>query len=874
MPVSFNFGFTPVSKRNPIGQNIAAYADAIKTIDSKYTKAIETQSAIDAAIGQLPLNEAEDAYRTKLRDEVIGAIESTSDPIAKFEIATKMAGSMMSRPDLIGRIRAQAKYDNFVKQTQARKDLTEDDKAWAIATNPYQYTDKLDSTGRVVGGSSPEYATGPVGQIDFNKILATAKQLVFQETQGGTEIVWHDAAGNPITDAKDFDKISGVMYTKNNTRQGINGDKLKDIIESAIDNEPGARARIDQDWKVANWKYSQMTSEEQAANLPSELFADNGKKYTKQEWYNNRFNRPISAMSGMNYSTTIKIDENYNKWLETKNMLSAYGGNGQTSYGNDVTATTLSVPTTIDSSEVINKALGSSVNTVTEFEKTFPELRKDAAWKAARASNDFNAMADIISKNDNIMNGEYGNQIRPLLRELRSDASIVNSVLANSKERADILMVNAAFQTGSELPANEVGQKITNLYNRIVGNNSHKLRYEFKNVEEANDFKRRLNTNSTTKEIDGKIVLEFPTNDPINYRGLKLYHDFEYDDRGIFRSSTDIISLDENGNKIKSLFDKETIKSDNGLYSSYTYGIPQTYSPYKTYCNELNKVTSSATNKLDELRTGQIVVETKTSPIPLVMEAQADFGRNGNGSAYEAKEKAAYNIAISTLAGIHGSQYEVEIFDDKTHTESDANIKDKTSLVAAAATYFINHPEQAKYLIKACYRGNKVGYEVKVPTIWDKSKNKYVEGDIEPTTIRIYGLDDPQLRKLQSDSKYQANAQYEKLSLIPGATQIGFDNTAVTFNNYGMPYYTDGNGNTTEIDRTIATNHLDRFIAYEQIRPYITGDDKENYTKTGKIRDNIARAVARFVQEAYDAAPNTPEFNQRYAQIINQLMTE
>ena len=150
MPQYNSFGMSPIRRRTPIGLNVEAFADVVGKLDAKYQQMAQQQSAIDMALAQLPVNAAEDEWKYNLGNEIRNQIESVENPNDRYLTSIRAAGQLMSRPDVVGRIRAQAEYDNFVKQTQARKDLTEDDKAWALANNPYNYADVRDDKGNII----------------------------------------------------------------------------------------------------------------------------------------------------------------------------------------------------------------------------------------------------------------------------------------------------------------------------------------------------------------------------------------------------------------------------------------------------------------------------------------------------------------------------------------------------------------------------------------------------------------------------------------------------------------------------------------------------------------------------------------------------
>ena len=176
MPEYNSYSVSPVRRRNPMGMNVTAFEDAVSKLDAKYQQTAQQQSAIDMALAQLPVNAAEDEWRYNLGNDIRNQIEAVENPNDKYLISVKAAGQLLSRPDVIGRIRAQADYDNFVKQTQARNDIDQRTKNWALENNQYTYQDVKDKYGNIIGGTEWKPNITPVSQVDLSKLGSLALQ--------------------------------------------------------------------------------------------------------------------------------------------------------------------------------------------------------------------------------------------------------------------------------------------------------------------------------------------------------------------------------------------------------------------------------------------------------------------------------------------------------------------------------------------------------------------------------------------------------------------------------------------------------------------------------------------------------------------------
>lgn len=105
-------GYVP--QRIPVRSNLEALSQALNKIDERSDKAIQQKSAITNAIGQLKLNAAEDKWKydyAKRIEQKINDAAQYGDYSRALDVATELAGSATSSPEVIGRIRANEAYE-------------------------------------------------------------------------------------------------------------------------------------------------------------------------------------------------------------------------------------------------------------------------------------------------------------------------------------------------------------------------------------------------------------------------------------------------------------------------------------------------------------------------------------------------------------------------------------------------------------------------------------------------------------------------------------------------------------------------------------------------------------------------------------------
>lgn len=256
MPINF---YTPTFRQqvNPIDLNVLART--YNTLEQGHQQAIQTKSQIDAQLAQLDLNEAEDAWRQEQLNKVRNALTENmqyGNAYSSLDDIVGTYGDITSSPGMIGRLRAQQDYKAYMDNLDKRTDLSEDYKNYYRTVNKYNYQDITDKNGNVIGGSKWTPIDKEVSEIPMNQILNQALQWAAKEQGGGSQTRWLDANGK-VTD--DITKsVTGEIYSHTKgTWQRLSKAKLVEAVKAVIENTPGAKASLEQDYKIAKWKYDQ-----------------------------------------------------------------------------------------------------------------------------------------------------------------------------------------------------------------------------------------------------------------------------------------------------------------------------------------------------------------------------------------------------------------------------------------------------------------------------------------------------------------------------------------------------------------------------------------------------------------------------------------
>lgn len=313
--------YTPTFRQqvNPIDLNVLART--YNTLEQGHQQAIQTKSQIDAQLAQLDLNEAENAWRQEQLNKVHNALTENmqyGNAYSSLDDIVGTYGDITSSPGMIGRLRAQQDYKAYMDNLDKRTDLSEDYKNYYRTVNKYNYQDITDKNGNVIGGSKWTPIDKEVSEIPMNQILNQALQWAAKEQGGGSQTRWLDANGK-VTD--DITKsVTGEIYshTKGDW-QRLSKAKLAEAVKAVIENTPGAKASLEQDYKIAKWKYDQNGSN-------PDITDKNGILLTPEQYLAKRIDPFYNAATFYNQSSNTT----YGKAWKAQLALAKQAGLGST----------------------------------------------------------------------------------------------------------------------------------------------------------------------------------------------------------------------------------------------------------------------------------------------------------------------------------------------------------------------------------------------------------------------------------------------------------------------------------------------------------------------------------------------------------------
>lgn len=267
-------GYVP--QRVPVRSNLEALSQALNKIDERSDKAIQQKSAITNAIGQLKLNAAEDKWKydyAKRIEQKINDAAQYGDYSRALDVATELAGSATSSPEVIGRIRANENYEKKKGEVEslansgAISGLTKE--RW-LAQNKYAYEDIRDENGNIVGGTDWKAGWDPVKKVDMSRLVTLAGQLAAPVKRATSSSSKHSVSdeqgvGNGGTNTPEdlrsvktgYSTSSGSSYQ----RETLTKQKIDEVYNKLFALDGDNMNALIQQYDDVQWKVNQLKDE-------------------------------------------------------------------------------------------------------------------------------------------------------------------------------------------------------------------------------------------------------------------------------------------------------------------------------------------------------------------------------------------------------------------------------------------------------------------------------------------------------------------------------------------------------------------------------------------------------------------------------------
>lgn len=267
-------GYVP--QRIPVRANIEALSQALNKIDERSDKAIQQKSAITNAIGQLKLNAAEDKWKydyAKRIEQKINDAAQYGDYSRALDVATELAGSATSSPEVIGRIRANEAYEKKKGEVESLANsgvisgLTKE--RW-LAQNKYAYEDIRDENGNIVGGTNWKAGWNPVKKVDMSRLVTLAGQLAAPVKRATSSTSQHSVSDEQGISNGGTSTPEGLRSVKTGystssgssfQRETLTKQKIDEVYNKLFALDPDNMNALIQQFDDVQWKVNQLKDE-------------------------------------------------------------------------------------------------------------------------------------------------------------------------------------------------------------------------------------------------------------------------------------------------------------------------------------------------------------------------------------------------------------------------------------------------------------------------------------------------------------------------------------------------------------------------------------------------------------------------------------
>lgn len=528
--------YTPTFRQqiNPIDLN--TLARTYNTLEQGHQQAIQTKSQIDAQLAQLDLNEAEDGWRQGQLNKMRTALNENmqyGNAYSALDDVVRTYGDISSNAGMIGRLRAQKDYKEYLTNLEKRNDLSEDYKNYYREVNQYKYEDVTDKNGNVIGGTKWTPNDREVAEVPMNQLLNQALQWAAKEQGGGDQTRWLDANGR-VTD--DITKsVTGEIYSRTTGQwQRLSKEKLAESVKAVIENTPGAKASLEQDYKIAKWKY-----DKNGAN--PDITDKNGIILTPEQYLAKRIDPFYNAATFYNQTSSTTYGEAWKAQLALSRQTAVAKSNDRKNAIDILTSR--SNPVRIDN-YMPAQAQAEITNNRQAITGLLTKYNPDINIDLGKANPD-DIRSNIMS---NITNPTDRAQALSFLNDIIDNQEYINSLkVGKSKTDVEGFDTYNAIITMSDLPSNNFSDRYSKFVNSIFGDSSA-IRQYFNNDDVYNEF---INSVGGEKKASS-LGIRFGSGKD-GYRYVELPKDYS---KSIYSFAKAVQNAEDIRNPINSFFNK------------------------------------------------------------------------------------------------------------------------------------------------------------------------------------------------------------------------------------------------------------------------------------------------------------------------------
>ena len=478
--------------QNPV--NLDVLASTYSTLEKGHQAAIAQTTKYATELAALDLNEAEDVWRQGEINKVRQALEDNmvyGNAYAALDDVIRTYGDVSTNAGMLGRLRAQQDYKQYLANLEANDKLSEDYKNYYRQVNQYKYQDITDKAGNVIGGTKWTPTDREVDTIPMNEIYNQALKWAAKESGGSNSVTFLDANGQPTPDVTK--SATGEIYINvKGTWVKLSKDKLMAAVNAAIESIPGAKASIAQDYKIAKWKYDEYGTNPDVTDKSGYLL-------TPEQYLAKRINPFIESATYYNQTSSVEYGNAWKAQLALANKSRATLGTG---IGGGLAGAKDTLMTTVTNPININNFMpAQAASEITAGKQT-------VANALLAANPDLNFNLDVLDFDstkkliaDNVIDPTSKMQAIQALEQYTDAQEYLNSLKQGKTEKQqEGFDFYNAVTTMSDLPANDFSSRYTKTANEFY-RKGEILRQNFSDSDTYDEFINQLGGEANAKKL-------------------------------------------------------------------------------------------------------------------------------------------------------------------------------------------------------------------------------------------------------------------------------------------------------------------------------------------------------------------------------------
>lgn len=547
------------------------------TLEQGHQDAVNAASQLEMKMAELDLNEKEDQWRQEKINSIKKLVDDNTiygNSYAALDNIIAKAGNIMSDQGMIGRLQAQKDYKAFVNRVENDDTLPQDYKDYFLEKNQYDYKDKFDSKGNIIGGTKWTPTVSPTKIVPLDDIIVKGIGIAAKESGFNSVTRWIDRKGNITNDPTQA--YDGEVYNSTTgSWERLSREKIWQAINDLIESTPGAKESLAQDYNVAKWRYDKQRMENGDKLFETDITDENGIPLSPQEYVRKRIDPAVQAASYYN----IKSQTTYGDGLKTYKTAMANANKNKTGYNTNIenfrNFMSTGTPITMDydyAGKLVEQKQNATANLIDLYTKYSGELPSTNMEKY-----DYNQWLEVINNLSDDISPAVKSSMRTQLRRLNEanhNYSKIESQL-DDKSKYDLDFVTRMNNGGKFDNNNHNDKVLLKSIDNIFGDNGHEIRITISDDEKYNQLIRLLDGDvvnghkqlGITTGVD-RVGAKYISLSKDNYQNIPAlttilidgFDDMFKPKYGLTGTGITLGTFDANGKYVKTSWNEGTIK--------------------------------------------------------------------------------------------------------------------------------------------------------------------------------------------------------------------------------------------------------------------------------------------------------------------------